>query len=91
MKMAEKTKVIDIQAIKQEVKEKQQSDRSEKLSALWGDVKNVIIGISLLLVVASITYADVVIWTGTTGIVPKIMTIPSGVFAAVLILNKFVK
>lgn len=50
-----------------------------------------ILGIALLLVLVSIAYSCVVIWGGTTGLVPKIMLAPQAAFGVVIAGWAFIK
>ena len=50
-----------------------------------------IIGIGLAFVIVSIAYSSVVIWTGTEGLLPKIMLAPQAIFALVLLGVAFAK
>lgn len=66
------------------------STRKEKLSKALDTLKNVIMGIGRLLVVVSILYSSTVIWIGTDGIVPKIMTSPAIILASIYVIDNFV-
>lgn len=66
------------------------STRKEKLSKALDTLKNVIMGIGRLLVVVSIIYSSTVIWIGTDGIVPKIMTSPAIILASIYVIDNFV-
>lgn len=66
------------------------SIRKEKLSKALDTLKNVIMGIGRLLVVVSILYSSTVIWIGTDGIVPKIMTSPAIILASIYVIDNFV-
>lgn len=66
------------------------SIRKEKLSKALDTLKNVIMGIGRLLVVVSIIYSSTVIWIGTDGIVPKIMTSPAIILASIYVIDNFV-
>jgi hypothetical protein len=48
-------------------------------------------GILMLFVVASVLYANYVVYFGTTGIIPKIMLIPSTLFVAIFLVLKAAK
>ncbi len=48
-------------------------------------------GIAILFVCASIAYANYVVFFGTTGMIPKIMLIPSTIFVAVFLVIKAAK
>lgn len=64
--------------------------RKEKLDKTLDTLKNVIMGIGRLLVVVSILYSSTVIWIGTDGIVPKIMTSPAIILASIYVIDNFV-
>ena len=66
------------------------SIRKEKLDKTLDTLKNVIMGIGRLLVVVSILYSSTVIWIGTDGIVPKIMTSPAIILASIYVIDNFV-
>lgn len=66
------------------------SIRKEKLSKALDTLKNVIMGIGRLLVVVSILYSSTVIWIGTDGVVPKIMTSPAIILASIYVIDNFV-
>ena len=55
------------------------------------NIRDKIVGISLLLVVLSIAYTTTVIFMGTDGIEAKILTTPQIIFAVVLALKQFTK
>lgn len=50
-----------------------------------------IIGIGLAFVIVSIAYSSVVIWTGTDGLLPKVMLAPQLAFAVILLGVAFAK
>lgn len=79
--------VIDIKQMKKDVKEKQKANSSSWVE----DSKNVIIGISLVLIFISISYSTVIILKGTNDIVSHIMIIPQSIFALYLLISSFVK
>jgi hypothetical protein len=53
--------------------------------------KNYIIGIATLFVIASIIYTTVVIWLGTQGLIPKLLTAPQAIFAFIALMKRFTK
>ena len=48
-------------------------------------------GIAMLFVCASIGYANYVVFFGTTGVIPKVMLIPSTAFVAIFLVIKSAK
>lgn len=50
-----------------------------------------ILGVALLLVLVSIAYSCVVIWGGTTGLIPKIMLAPQAAFGVLIAGWAFIK
>lgn len=62
----------------------EKSSKSKKLQSN-------IIGILLLLAVASIGYSTVVIVMGTSGVVPVIMVVPQAILGVVILIMKFTK
>lgn len=55
------------------------------------NIKQSIIGVMLLIVVASIAYSTTVIAMGTKGIVPLVMVVPQAVFAVIVLVKQFIK
>ena len=66
------------------------SNRKEKLNKALDTLKNVIMGIGRLLVVVSIIYSSTIIWIGTDGIIPKVMTSPAIILASIYVVDSFV-
>jgi hypothetical protein len=50
-----------------------------------------VMGLALLFVVASIVYANYVVFFGTQGLIPKLMLIPSSIFVLAFLVHKSVK
>jgi len=54
-------------------------------------VKNIFGGVAMLFVIASIVSMAVIIWLGTDGIISRVLTVPSILFAAVQAIVRFTK
>lgn len=70
--------------------EERSSKGKEMRKNAMSAILNGIMGIGRLLVVVSIIYSTSVIWMGTDGIVPKAMTVPAAVLAAMYVIDNFV-
>lgn len=74
---------------KQEVKEVKPVEKKKTVNSSMPMHKGW--GIAMLFVCVSIGYANYVVFFGTTGLIPKIMLIPSTVFVAVFLVIKSAK
>jgi len=64
---------------------------TEKVQKKTNSIKNYIIGIATLFVIASIAYSTVVIALGTQGLIPKILIVPQAIYAFVILIKRFTK
>lgn len=70
-------------SIKQTKRVKPKKDNKQLLAGIMGLLQ--------LFVVASIVYTTAIILMGSEGLVPKVLTIPQSVYAAVVVFKRFVK
>lgn len=70
---------------------KEEKVAKDNKSVNWDSIGRGIMSIGLLFTVASITASSVIIFTGTEGILPKIIIAPMTLFAAIKLVTVFVK